>query len=454
MIRRSTTFCLSALLLLAVALPSRGDDLAEATIDDLLRTVWHEQQIQPAPACSNEQFLRRVTLDLVGRIPTVDERTAFLANPNRAAAIDRLLASDEFTRFFAEVWTTQLYGYADDNGDRDTLAQWIEKQLRAERPYDEIVEELITSTGESAFDGPVNFLLRYSDDPVVKVSRAFLGVRLDCARCHDHPFDRWTQDDFTRMSRFFEAMEVEYLQSGNMRLNDVVREVEPDQKPRFLTGAEPRTTQWRAEFSLFLTRSRPFARNFANRLWYHLLGRGIVHPVDDVNVSNPAAVPELLEWLADESLASNYDMRHMVRLICNSQAYQAQSTASLGDAERQRLFAVRTVKPLTPEQWYASMCIATDRSFDNEERDEFVRTFYGDALDGDFSSSWEYRETVQGIMSRLVGEIDSPSAGTDELFVRYLGRSPTSAEVEILTGHSASETAFVLLHSSEFAFNH
>lgn len=445
---------IGAMLSCWLAVTAFGDDSAAQTIDDILNETWSEQQIEPAPTCSDEQFLRRATLDLAGRIPTAAEREAFLANPDRAAAIDRLLASDEFTRNFADVWTTQLYGYTDDYGDRETLAAWIEEQLRANRPYDEIVETLLTSTGESAFDGPVNFLLRYADDPVVKVSRAFLGVRLDCARCHDHPFDRWTQDDFARMSRFFEAMEVEYLDNGNLRLGDGVREVEEDQGPRFLTGAEPRTTQWRAEFSLFLTRSRPFARNFANRIWYHLNGRGIVHPVDDVNASNPAAIPELLEWLADEAIESEFDIRHMVRLVCNTSAYQAQSASSLGDAERLRLFAVRTVKPLTPEQWYESMCIATGSESSPDVRLEFVRTFYGDALDNDFSSSWEYRETVQGIMSRLVEEVDPPAGGHAELFVQFLGRQPTELELEAFTGHSSREVAFVLLHSSEFAFNH
>ena len=385
----------------------------------------------------------------------MEERSAFLASPDRSAVIERLLESSEFPKFWGDLWTTQLFGYEDNNADRDTLAQWLHEQFRTNRPYDQIVEELLTSTGESAFDGPVNFLLRYPEEPVVKVSRAFLGVRLDCARCHDHPFDRWTQVDFKRMNRFFEATERQDVSASNVRLVDVVRDIgSGDERPRFLTGAEPKTTQWRAEFALFLTRSRPFARNVSNRLWYHFLGRGIVHPVDDVNASNPASVPALLEALADEVRASKFDMRHMIRLICNSQAYQRESSASKNDHTRQQLFAVRTIKPLTPEQWHESMCAATGQTAKPNERDELVRAFLGEDLNADYSSTWEYRETVQGLMARLVDPVKSPGKSVDELFVRFLGRQPTSEELEKCSGRSLDEVSFVLLHSSEFAFNH
>ena len=423
-------------------------------VDSILTSAWAEKNVQPVPICNDEQYLRRITLDLAGRIATVEERTAFLGNPDRQGLIERLLSSTEFPAFWGELWTTHLFGYEADNADRDTLAQWLQAQFRTNRPYDQIVEELLTSTGESAFNGPVNFLLRYPDEPVVKVSRAVLGVRLDSARCHDHPFDRWTQADFKRMNRFFEATERQDVSARNVRLVDVVPEVNGDDRPRFLTGAEPRTTQWRAEFALFLTRSRPFARNFANRLWYHFLGRGIVHPVDDVNVSNPAAVPALLEALADAARSQKFDVRQMIRLICSSQAYQRESSAVKEDALRQQLFAVRTIKPLTPEQWYASMCIATNQTAKTEERNELVRTFLGDDLNSDYSATWDYRETVQGLMSRLVDPVKSPARSVEELFVRFLGRMPTSEELENCSDRSLDEVSFALLHSSEFAFNH
>jgi Protein of unknown function (DUF1549)/Protein of unknown function (DUF1553) len=439
---------------LAIVSPLRAGELANE-VDSILANTASEQGLQAAPICSDEQFLRRATLDLAGRIPTVSERTAFLSKPDRAALVDQLLASDEFPRMWSDLWTTQWYGYLDDDAsDRDGLAGWLEAEIRAKRPYDELVQTLVSATGESAFDGPVNFLLRHPDEPIVKISRAFLGVRLDCARCHDHPFDRWKQEDFTRMSRFFDGLERRDVSQGNTQLVDVVREVAAEERPRFLTGAQPRTTQWRSEFSLFLVKSRPFARNFANRLWYHLLGRGIVHPVDDVSRDNPPVIPELLEWLTDEVVRSDFDLRHLLRLICLTEAYQRESLSTRDDDKRRELFLVRTIKPLPAEQWYMSMCLALKRNPNPEERLEFVRTFHGDALDGDFSSSWDYRETVQGLMSRLVEGVDPPSRDTNELFLSLLGRSPTSEEQTLCEKLTPREITFMLLNSSEFAFNH
>lgn len=458
--RRHGWWCLVLMACSWPPLTTQGDeasDLADAAarrIDSILESAWQSASVAPAPRCSDEQFLRRVCLDLLGRIPTMAERRDFLADPDRGALVNRLLESSEFPAFLGDVWTTQLFGYDRNDTDRATLANWLTEQIAADRPYDAVVTELLTSTGESAFNGPVNFLLRYPDEPVVKVSRAFLGVRLDCARCHDHPFDRWTQHDFQRMNRFFDATERREISGDNIQLIDVVRDVSPDERPRFLTGAEPRTSQWRAEFALFLTRSRPFARNFVNRQWYHLLGRGIVHPVDDVSAANPAAVPALLEALADEAMAQRFSTKQLIRLICRTQAYQLASADGQPDSERQRLFAVRSIKPLTPEQWYASLCVATDRAPSDSERLDLVRQFLGDDLNSDYSATWEYRETVQGLMGRLVDPVKLPSRSTDELFVRFLGRLPTDKERQLCQGQTAEAVTFVLLHSSQFAFNH
>jgi hypothetical protein len=447
---------LSAMVPLMLMLTSADVASADPSpIDEILTKVAQEHAQQPAPVCSDERFLRRVTLDLTGRIPTVSERTAFLARPDRAALIDALLNGDEFPRMWAGLWTTQWYGYLDsDDSDRDALAFWLEEQLRDRRPYDEIVQAMIAATGESVHNGPVNFLLRHADDPVVKVSRSFLGVRLDCARCHDHPFDRWTQDDFTRMSRFFDGLERSTISQGNGRLTDQVIKVAAEERPRFLTGAQPRTSQWRQEFSWFLVKSRPFARNFANRVWYHLMGRGVIHPVDDVSRENPPAIPELLERLTDEALASKFDLRQMLRFICLSEAYQRESRSSPGDEARQRLFLVRSIKPLLPEQWHTAMCQALGRPIDPQEQRDFVEQFLGDALDADFSTSWEYRETIPGMMSRLVEQVTPPERNISGLFPRLLGREATPEELTRWSSLSPRDVCYLLLHSNEFAFNH
>jgi hypothetical protein len=424
-------------------------------LDDLIGLAGRRQKLTPSPICSDERFLRRIMLDLTGRIPTPAERERFLNTPNREKLVDDLLAGDEFVQYWSDLWTTQWYGYNDGEGsEREGLAHWLADQIRARRPYDQIVQTLITATGESATSGPVNFMLRYPTEPVVKVSRAFLGIRLDCARCHDHPFDRWSQDDFQRMNRFFDGIERREVASGNARLVNVIREVAPEERPRFLSGATPRTNQWRSEFARFMVNSRPFARNFANRLWYHLIGRGIVHPVDDFSRENKPVLPDVLEKLTDDVERSGFDLRATLRQISLTQAYQRTSQASHGDQERQNLFLTRSIKPLAPEQWYASWNLAFKRTPNAEERRAFVEKFHGASLDGEFSASWDYRETPLSLMSRLVEQSPPPASSINDLFITLLCRPPTEEERVQLRRCTPQEITFALLHSSEFAFNH
>ena len=174
------------------------------TVDSILAKTWQSQGIEPAAVCSDEEFLRRVSLDIIGRIPTLDELNSFKGNSDRAAKIDELLASGDFPRFWSEVWTATFNGYISLYGsDREVLRLWLVDAFAKEMPYDRLVTRLITAKGSSAFDGPTNFLVRYPEEPAVKISRLFLGVRLDCARCHDHPFDVWTQRDFYDLAAFF-----------------------------------------------------------------------------------------------------------------------------------------------------------------------------------------------------------------------------------------------------------
>lgn len=424
-------------------------------IDQLLLEANTAQELSPAAVCSDEQFFRRLSLDLRGRIPTTIELQQFLANPERNLWIDTLLESTDFPEHWSKLWTTQWYGYtAEDEAPRAEFQQWILHALQKQQPYDQIVHEIITAQGESAFNGPVNFFIRHNEEPVIKITRSFLGVRLDCARCHDHPFDRWTEEDFQRMNRFFSGLQLNDVSRGNVRLTDAVMQSEPSELPRFLTGSVPKTTQWRAEFAMFLTKSRPFARNFANRIWYHLLGRGIVHPVDDFSRDNPASHPQLLEYLADEARNSKFDLKHMIRLICQSQAYQRGSSTESNATALQEKFFVRTIKPLTPEQWYRSFCIATNRIPNDADEREFIRQYLSDSIEGDFSATWEYKETLQGLMSALLDKGEPQSVDIEKLFLAILNRRPTASEKEFFKSSTSREMSYILLHSNEFSFNH
>jgi hypothetical protein len=428
---------------------------ADASIESILEEEWSERGIKPAEVCTDDEFLRRVSLDLIGRIPTRDELLAFRQSPDRSAKIDELLASRDFPRFWSEVWTATLNGYSNAfESDREVLRRWLENAFRANTSYDQIASQLITAQGVSALDGPVNFFVRHPEDPAVEICRLFLGVRLDCARCHDHPFDRWTQKDFELMNRFFEATQRQEVTEGNIRVSDRRVEVEREDRPQFLTGARPRTTQWRAELGLFVTNSKPFARAFVNRLWYYFLGRGIVHPVDDFNRENPPSSPRLLAMLTEQVRGNGFDVQATIRLICNSRTYQLSSRHEQRDKDAESLFAYRLLKPLTPEQTYDSAVTALGLERTESERREFIERAVGQSLDENYSATWEYRETVQGLMGRLNLSLPVPTKSVDALYERILSRSPTSRELTLCRNQATRDIAFALVNSNEFFFNH
>ena len=422
----------------------------QQSIDSILSAAWQRAAVQPVERCSDDIFLRRVSLDLAGRIPTLAEIRRFRKTPNRGAKIDELLASEGFPRFWSEVWTASLNGYSDAfDSDREVLRAWLQESWQEKVPYDRMASDLIVARGTSALDGPVNFLVRHPDDPTVQVVRQFLGVRLDCARCHDHPYDRWTQTDFRRMNRFFEATRRQEVSEGNIRLVNVIPE-----RPRFLTGSTPRTSQWRDELALFVTRSRPFARTFANRVWYQLMGRGIVHPPDDFNRQNAPTVPRLVEFLAEQTRDEGFSLRELVRRICNSRAYQLSTQGGQPGPDRAAVFASRTLRPLTPEQTFDSATTALGIDATLRERSRFIRRTVGESLDEDFSLTWDYRETVQTLMWRLDTTLPVPSTSLDELFLRILSREPTVEEQQLCHGRPLEDVVFALVNSNEFYFNH
>jgi len=423
-------------------------------IDAILAERWEEAGIKPAPLVDDAEFLRRVSLDLAGRIPSVRELEAFLKKPDRAAKIDELLASPEFPRFWGEVWTAWLNGYsAAFDSNREGLRFWLEKQLKAGAPWDRIASELVSASGVSNVDGPVNFILHNSVDPVIKVSRAFLGIRLDCAKCHDHPFDRWTQKDFEDMARFFAPLRREDL-AGSSRVSDSPERA-GGAKPRFLTGSQPVTTRWREELGFFITESRPFGRAFANRLWYHFMGRGIVDPPDDFNQKNKPSVPKLMDFLAAEAATRSWNLKSMIRLICLSDAYRRSSAGAPRDPKAEAVFARRVLKPLMPEQVLDSLATALDSAPLRERRAVYLRALLGRSFGEDFSLTWRHRETVQDLMAKLTLDLPAPAASTTEdLYLRMLSRRPTAREREVLKGRAPAEIVFALAHSNEFYFGH
>ncbi len=431
-----------------------ASEIAER-IDAILSREYEQRGIEPSPLCSDEVFLRRATIDLAGRIPTLNEIEQFRRDPNRAEKIQELVKSNQFASTFADSWTSVFLGPTREYGiDREAFRVWIYQCLRENMPYNEIAKLMIAGRGQASLDGNVNFLVRYQDEPAVRVSRLFLGVRLDCARCHDHPFDRWTQEHFEQISKFYRGLRVRDLLGEDREVFDDLaetRRVHPSELPVFFTGAKPRTAIWRDEFAYFTTRSRPFARVFVNRLWHQLVGRGIVDPPDDFHSENQPSSRELLEFLTDAAIDAKFDIRKMVVAICGSKAYQRSSVSHPVSLDAVRLFAVGTRKPLTPEQSIDSYAVALGVPVDRQYRQAFLRQVT-ESDSSDASGSWQYNETVQALMNRITTPLIVTKGSLDEVFLRALTRLPTEQERTICKGKPLEDIAFALVHSNEFFF--
>lgn len=300
--------------------------------------------------CSDSEFLRRVTFDVVGRLPTLDETKTFLADqdPNkRLKAVDRLLDSPDYAEFFALKWSAILRNRRPTAGHQVgsyAFHAWIRESLEKNKPYDQFVREILTASGSPEVNPPVAWLREVStiEARTEDVAQLFLGQRLQCARCHHHPFEKWAQDDYYQFSAFFSTVNkkdgatpeqaVFVSKSGNPRATNPKngRSLAPaglDAKPlQDETVSDPRIA-----LADWMTHpDNPFfARILVNRMWKHFMARAIVEPEDDMRVTNPASNEELIDALAKNFVASKFDLKQLVRAICVSRTYQ--SSADLND---------------------------------------------------------------------------------------------------------------------------
>lgn len=362
-----------------VFLPDRPmPDFAKAgihnDIDRLVLARLKELRIAPAANASNSVFLRRAYLDALGILPTPEESSAFLADTSkdkRERLIDSLLARPEFAEFWAQKWSDLLRN-EEKALDRKGVAvfyRWIAAQLAADRPLNEFARDLLAARGSTYAHPPANFW-RAVRDPLVRaesVAQVFLGVRVACARCHNHPFDRWTMDDYYGFSAFFTRIDYRVLE--NKRKDDLDKHefvgeqivlakrdgemINPRTKsaiaPRFLGSTTPAfgpeadrldaLAEWVASPG-----NAFFAKAQVNRIWLHLMGRGLVDPNDDFRATNPPANPELLDWLAADFARSGFRLKPMVKRIMMSRTYQLASAAE----ESHHSSAI--VQPLEAEQ--------------------------------------------------------------------------------------------------------
>ena len=496
-----------------------GFAASEVPVDNLVdRAVFdklNRMRIAPSEPCTDEEFIRRVSLDTIGVLPTPEEVRAFLDDPSptrRETVVDALLERPEFNDFWALKFADVLRSNARLIKSKGAYAfhRWIRSQIERKAPLDEFVGTLLTADGSTFANPPSNYyrISRTPDEAVETTAQLFLGVRIQCAKCHNHPFERWTQDDYYGFAAFFANVrqkdgtqadeEIIFDASGNEVRQPRTGAVMPP-KPLGDPAFDRPGADRRALLADWLTDDDNdfFARSMVNRIWYHVVGRGIVDPVDDFRDSNPASNVELLDALAVEFVASGYDLRHLVRTILNSRTYQLSARSNALNVEDELYFSHAVAKLLPAEVLLDAISTVTDVSTDFEGLPDgsraaeipdgqmdnpFLKTFGRPAReiaceceresDSNLSQALQLigGATVHdklradgGRMQRLADSERSPTEILDTLYAVALARSPTDTEREAAVAHLESaedrrqaveDLGWVLINSKEFLFRH
>ena len=315
-------------------------------IDHLAVEKWKKLGLMPSPACDDAAFLRRATLDVCGRLPTSDEVREFLADnasDKRAKAIDRLLESPDYPAFFALRWSAILRNsqLAGANQAAYAFHNWIKDSIARNQPYDEFVRGIVACSGEWQDAQAINWLWQNRDDQLhqttADVAQVFLGTRLQCARCHHHPYERFSQEDYYGLAGFFARLGRKsfgepppYFASATPTTGERNPLTDKTPEPKYLDGEfakfSPEEDPRQALVDWMVRPDNPlFAKALVNRLWGHFFGRGLVHEVDDLRQTNPPSNPELLDALAKDFVQHKFDVKHIIRTLLNSQVYQLAS---------------------------------------------------------------------------------------------------------------------------------
>jgi hypothetical protein len=346
-------------------------------VDKLVFEKLERMKILPSSVCSDEEFVRRVFLDVVGLLPTVAETQTFLSDKRadkRARLIDDLLERPGYASFWALKWADLLRVRKAKVSEPGVYKfhHWIEQAVRSNMPYDEFARALLTASGSTLANPAANFYRTAADvnDCTETASQLFLGVRMQCAKCHNHPFERWTQDNYYGIAAFFTRVQRKKTSDDNDLVVWSARTGEITQ-PRTGKTMKPWAPQQgemdvpngdrRDEFVGWLIRpDNPyFAKVEVNRIWGHLLGRGIVEPVDDFRDSNPAAHPALLDELAADFVKQGYDRKHVIRTILNSRVYQLSSRSNEFNRNDAKYFSHARTRMLSAEQLLDAVCQVT-----------------------------------------------------------------------------------------------
>ena len=356
-------------------------------IDAYAARRWRDLGLAPSGLCSDTEFLRRVSLDVIGTLPTPEEIRAFLADTDpqkRTKAIERLLERPEYVDFWTQRWGDLL------RSSRLTLGQkamqgftdWIRDSLRRNRPYDRFVHILLTAQGSSLKEPPANYyrVATTPQDLTETTAQLFLGIRLQCAKCHQHPFEKWSQRDYYQFAAFFarvglsktstvnEEQTVSLLTSGEVVHPRTQERMAPlplalVNGPQLASVATERDSRRDRRLALagWLTSrdNLAFAQTVADRYWNALMGRGLVHPVDDRRITNPPSNPELMEALARDLQTHRFDLKRLIRVICASRVYQLSSRPTADNRADNVFHSRHLIKRQPAEVLLDSVCFAT-----------------------------------------------------------------------------------------------
>jgi hypothetical protein len=342
---------------------------SENYVDDLVFAKWQDMHLLPSGVCSDEVFLRRASIDLIGLLPTPEERQAFVVDSSpdkRSRLIDQLLDREEFLDIWSMKWAEMLQIRSTNGISPKGLRlydQWLRERVHAGVTIDKIIAELLPANG-GTFENPATSYYQTETTPQLlaeNVAQAFLGTRIQCAQCHNHPFDRWTMDDYYGFAAFFSQVgykqaqdprEITIFNAGTGELahpiagRPITLKALGGDVPRLDPGEDHRhaLAEW-----LTSPENAKFPRHLSNLVWAHLFGAGIVEPVDDVRVSNPPSNPELLQALGEKLVEYQFDIRPLVRDICNSRTYQLATTRNDSNAWDERNFSHSRIRRLRAE---------------------------------------------------------------------------------------------------------
>lgn len=484
-------------------------------IDTLVHAKLKKLRIIPSELCSDETFLRRASLDIAGVLPSAEEYQKFIADKDpkkREKLVDELLGRKEFAEIWVMKWaellqirSTQTVSY------KSALLyfNWLQEQIAGNVPFDQMVKGLLAANGGTFKTPATNYYQLETDTLKVaeNVAQVFMGMRIQCAQCHNHPFDRWTMDDYYSFASFFSQIgrkpgedprELVIYNSGSGEVRHLVGN--RPMPPKFLGGEIPATQgkDYRKVLVEWLASPQNpfFARNLANIVWAHYLGRGIIEPVDDVRVSNPASNPELLDALAKKITDDKYNFKRLVRDICTSRAYQLSTKHNETNKLDESNFSHAMIRRIRAEILLdaISQLTETKNKFpglplgaravqiaDGTVSTYFLTTF-GRAtretvcscevvmapnlsqalhlINGDATSE---RIAQGGAIKKLLDQKKSPEQILEELYLRGVSRLPTAEERKALADSLKTEkdpqglledTFWALLNSKEFMFNH